>query len=136
MLLITKKRYTNYLAFAYNGEMPAKLRKDGREHYQILPDSVLYDAELPGDAVRVYALLIGSMRGSNWVSVGIRLIASELSITPKTAGKSLRVLIERGHIERRAPLSVVKGTERGAYHPTSSVFRSGKNRVPFSPPNE
>ena len=98
--------------------------KDGLEGFQILPDSVLYDVELPGEAVRVYCYLSGHRirNGAEVGEVGFRRMAGQLGISPKTVGRSLVRLEARGHI------FVDRSLSRHSYVLRSSRFQDGDSK--------
>lgn len=109
--------------------MPAKVNSDGRDHYSQVPDTVTYDKNITGEAVRIYSYLSGRRRkDSRWVCAGSRMISKELGLSHVTVIKSVRDLITYKHLERRKPLipwikgEKRKAEERGCYKLLSTAF--------------
>ncbi len=100
--------------------------------YARLPEAVLLDKALTPGARCVYGILALWVFQGSTASMGVRKIASDLGIDPKTATSAIRQLLERGHITQSA-----KGNRRHMYHLTSEVFgtrqRAGVREVASGP---
>ena len=90
-----------------------------REHYNRLPDSVLYDTRLSASSRCVYAQLAGSVHQGTTATVGQRRIASRLGFSKTTVNASIRELEAYGHITITAG-----GKQRYLYSLASGVFGS------------
>ena len=87
--------------------------------YGRIPASVLLDGTLTSDAVRVYGLLALPVLQGNVSSVGMRVVAGILHVSPQTVMRRIRELVAAGHVE------ISKGTGKGKrawYLLTSPVF--------------
>lgn len=89
-----------------------------REHWNIVPDSVLMDRELSFAARCVYSVLAGSLRReSNVARIGQRRIGQLIGMHQETVGVALGALHDRGHIE-----IVGENQKRREYVLNSNVF--------------
>ncbi len=117
-----------------NGKSGQKVNgKSGQcEHWNRLPDSVLYDVELSAVARLTYAVLAGAVHQGATVKMGQRLIAKRLGFHQETIGLALLELKDRGHIEIRGD-----GRHRRLYVLHSDVFgqkqRAGVSEVRSTP---
>jgi hypothetical protein len=102
------------------------------EHWNRLPDSVLYDKELSTVARCVYAVLAGSAHQGSTASLGHRRIAGRLGIHKETAGKAIAELASRGHVTVSGA-----GKFRRIYTLHSAVFgqKQGKHTEIVSNPS-
>ena len=102
------------------------------EHWNRLPDSVLYDRGLSLACRCVYAVLAGSMHQGTVAKMGQRRISKLLGIHQETAALALRDLAAGGHITITG-----SGNLRRTYHLHSDVFgqkqRAGIPEVISSP---
>ena len=102
------------------------------EHWNRLPDSVLYDSRLSSAGRCVYAVLAGSVHQGTVAKMGQRRISRLLGMHQETVVTALRDLAARGHITIMG-----SGNRRGVYHLHSDVFgqkqRAGFEEVISSP---
>jgi hypothetical protein len=102
------------------------------EHWNRLPDSVLYDRRLSLACRCVYAVLAGSVHQGTVAKMGQRRISKLLGIHQETVALALRDLEARGHITITG-----NGNLRRTYHLHSDVFgqkqRAGIEEVISSP---
>lgn len=87
------------------------------EHFSRIPDSVLLDGELTGEARCVYAYLAGCIWEGTTTSVGMRLIATKLNFHQQTVRKAILLLADRKHLTICG-----SGKRRRLYHLHSDVF--------------
>ena len=87
------------------------------EHWNRLPDSVLYDRELSMTARCVCAVPAGAAHQGTLAKMGQRRISKLLGVHQETVGRALQELSEQEHISIRG-----KGNCRRAYHLHSDVF--------------
>jgi hypothetical protein len=85
--------------------------------YARIPDAVLFDAELPDSAIRVYAFLSRHVFQGNVAKFGRRLISQRLGMSRRTVDSAVKALMERQHITTASA-----GRQRGTYILTSPVF--------------
>ena len=102
------------------------------EHWNRLPDSVLFDGRLSLACRCVYAVLPGSVHQGTVARMGQRRISRLLGIHQETVALALRDLAARGHITISG-----NGNHRRTYHLHSDVFgqkqRAGIEEVISSP---
>ena len=102
------------------------------EHWNRLPDSVLFDRSLSLACRCVYAVLAGAVHQGTVAKMGQRRISKLLGIHQETVALALRELAERGHITVSG-----NGNYRRTYHLHSDVFgqkqRAGVEEVIGSP---
>lgn len=102
------------------------------EHWNRLPDSVLYDSGLSLACRCVYAVLAGTVYQGTVAKMGQRRISKLLGIHQETVALALRDLAARGHITVSG-----KGNDRRTCHLHSDVFgqkqRAGIEEVISSP---
>jgi hypothetical protein len=102
------------------------------EHWNRLPDSVLYDSRLSLACRCVYAVLAGTVYQGTVAKMGQRRISKLLGIHQETVALALRDLAARGHITISG-----NGNYRRTYHLHSDVFgqkqRAGIEEVIGSP---
>lgn len=98
------------------------------EHWNRLPDSVLFDPRLTASAKCVYAVLAGSVHQGTVATMGARLIAKKLKASRTTVRAAVEELTKYEHIVPSG-----KGNERTRYHLNSDVFgqkqRDGEESV-------
>ena len=87
------------------------------EHWNRIPDSVLFDKELSLAARCVYAKIAGSVHQGTTAKIGQRLIANSLGIHQETVTRALAELVDRKHITIHG-----NGKERRLYHLHSDIF--------------
>lgn len=71
-------------------------------------DEVPLDPELDGTPTKVYLYLIRRLDRAEYRPVKAWALAVALQIRPQTAGKALRVLVEKGYLQQ-APLDSGEG---------------------------
>jgi len=102
------------------------------EHWNRLPDSVLFDRRLSLASRCVYAVLAGAVHQGTVAKIGQRRICKLLGIHQETVALALRNLAARGHITING-----SGNRRRTYHLHSDVFgqkqRAGIEVVISSP---
>ncbi len=102
------------------------------EHWNRLPDSVLYDSRLSLACRCVYAVLAGSVHQGTVARMGQRRISKRLGIHQETVALALRELAAAGHITITGT-----GNLRRTYHLHSDVFgqkqRAGIQEIISSP---
>jgi hypothetical protein len=115
-----------------NSDQKARGNSVHSEHWNRLPDSVLYDRQLSLASRCVYAVLAGAVHQGTLAKMGQRRISKLLGIHQETVGFALRDLADRGHITISGG-----GNRRRGYHLNSDVFgqkqRAGIEEVISSP---
>ena len=114
--------------------VPAQKVSQSNTGWGKVPRSVICDSEISGNAVRVFGYLAMSehviRRKTTTVSVGIRLISKDLSLSRNTVMAALQDLIRRGHVT-----AARVGKQRHMYTLMSKVFEvsaSEYHQAPFT----
>lgn len=98
------------------------------DRYTILPDKVIRDVRLSAQAVRVYAVLAGSIpirnRQARSVQLGLRLLAEQACVSLPTLRQAVRSLQDCGHLAVAG-----KGNLRRRYTLLSSAYESARKTV-------
>lgn len=102
-----------------SGKSVQKVRGNSvqQEHFNRVPNSVLFDTELSLAARCVYAFVAGSVHQGTTAKVGQRLIAKKIGIHQETVRFALQELEERKHLT-----IVGSGKDRRVYHLHSNIF--------------
>ncbi len=102
-----------------SGKSVQKVRGNSvqQEHFNRVPNSVLFDVELSLAARCVYAFVAGSVHQGTTAKVGQRLIAKKLGIHQETVRLALQELECQKHLT-----IIGTGKERRVYHLHSNIF--------------
>jgi hypothetical protein len=115
-----------------NSDHKANGKSGHPEHWNRVPDSILFDRKLSLASRCVYAALAGSVHQGTVAKMGQRRISKLLGIHQETVALGLRELSAAGHITITGT-----GNVRRAYHLHSPVFgqkqRAGIEEVISSP---
>jgi predicted DNA-binding transcriptional regulator len=65
--------------------------------------------KLSGTAINIFLYVVGSLAFENYISINQAKIAKELQIHPTNVSKGIKILIERGIIERMTYSNGTKG---------------------------